>query len=714
MSKKPDIKYLFEPRSVAVIGASHEPAKIGFKVLENIIKGGFKGRIYPINPKGGEIMGLKVYKSINEVPGEIDIADICIPAKYVFDSVKECADAGVKFAPIITSGFSEIGNIEEEKKIVRYAKSRGMRVLGPNIFGVYSSVCSLNATFGPDRILPGGVAIITQSGALGLSMIGKTAVESMGLSAIVSVGNKADVSESELLEYLMAQKETRTILMYIEGVRKGEEMVRILKKATKRKPVIVIKSGRSKRGAIAVASHTGSLAGSDKVFDDIMRQCGALRAESIEDAFNWCKFFDTSSLPKGKNCVIITNGGGIGVMAADACEKYGIELYDDSSKLKKLFSRATPDFGSTKNPIDVTGGATSKEYELALSAALSSKDIDSVIALYCETAVFDAENLSRLIERNYRSYLKGGKPLVFSIFGGEAIERSIDDLRRKGVPVFDDVYQGVSCLGAMETYCNYIRNRAEKHAELPMDTNSIEDIASKALSDGRDFLLADECREVMRVAGVTTPKSKIAESIDQAVKFAREIGYPVVMKVVSKDILHKSDVGGVILGLESDREIIDAYQAIISSCKSHKPNAVIKGVEIAEMIKAGTEIIVGARKDAKFGPTIMCGMGGIYVEVMKDIAFRSVPLDRNEIISMIKEIKSYQILLGVRGEDKKDINALVDTIIRVASIIRRCKLISDIEINPVAVYEQGKGVRAVDVRVLLSKGSKTKGENEDG
>jgi acetyltransferase len=711
--KKPDIKYLFEPRSVAVVGASHDPGKIGFKVLDNIIKSGFRGKIYPINPKGGEILGQKVYKSVADVPGEIDIADICIPARFVLDSVKECADNGVKFAPIITSGFSEVGNIEVEKEMVSYANKKGMRILGPNIFGVYSSSASINATFGPDKIQKGGVAIVTQSGALGLSMIGKTAVENIGLSAIVSVGNKADISEYEILDYLKEQDETRTILMYIEGVKDGERLVDVLKKTTKKKPVIVIKSGRSERGAIAVASHTGSLAGSDRVFDDIMRQCGVLRADTIEDAFNWCKFFDSSAISKGKNTAIITNGGGIGVMAADACEAYDVQLYSDSQDLKKTFSDVTPDFGSTKNPIDVTGGATSKEYDMALKAALKNKNIDSVIALYCETAVFDAENLTSLIDESYKSYRRGGKPLVFSIFGGEAIENSIVELRRKGIPVFDDVYQGVSSLGAMEYYRRYGENYTTETAEAKIDVGKIDEIAKSALNDGRSFLLAHEGQRVMDIANVQIPKSRIAHNIDQAVSHAEEIGYPVVMKVVSKDILHKSDVGGVVLNLSNKDEVVDAYQAIMSACKSYKPNANIEGVEIAEMVHSGTEIIVGARKDPAFGPTIMCGMGGIYVEVMKDIAFRSVPLNRKEIMSMIKEIKSYQILLGVRGEDKKDINALVDTIIKVANIIRKSRYISDIEVNPVAVYEQGKGIRAVDVRILLSKNSKTNGDKKD-
>ncbi len=701
--KNPDIKYLFEPRSVAVIGASHHPDKIGYKFLENIIQGGYKGKLYPINPNGGEILGHKVYKDLKEIKGEIDIACIVIPAKYVFDAVKECADIGVKFVPIITSGFSEVGNIDEEKKIVAYARSKGTRILGPNIFGVYSSTSSLNSTFGPDNIKPGGVAIITQSGALGLSMIGKTSVENIGLSAIVSVGNKADIEEDELLAYLMNRDETKIILMYIEGVRNGEKLVSVLKKAATKKPIIVIKSGRSRRGAIAVASHTGSLAGSDQVFDDIMKQCGVLRAESIKDAFNWCKFFASAPLPKGRNTLIITNGGGIGVMAADACEKYDVELFDDASVLKAAFSNVTPDFGSLKNPVDLTGQATSNHYNLALEAALKSQHIDSVVALYCETAVFDSENLSAMIETNFKNFQKAGKPLIFSIFGGETVETSINALRKKGVPVFDDVYDAVSCLGSMETYVQHRAHFTEELADAEIDTIAIEKIAGKALSEGRSFLMANEGQELMKIAGVRIPQSLVAKDLDEAVKCAEKIGYPVVMKVVSKDILHKSDVGGVMLDLDNKEEIVDAYQVMMHNCKLRMPDAVIDGVEIVEMVRCGIEIIVGGRKDSRFGPTLMCGMGGIYVEVMNDVSFRAASLGRKEILEMIKDIKSYKLLLGARGDEKKDIDALVEAITKVGAIVRKCKSITDIEINPVAVYDQGKGIMAVDVRVLVSK-----------
>ncbi len=699
-----DIKYLFEPRSVAIIGASHNKNKIGYKIVENIIDSKYSGKVYPVNPKDGEILGLRVYKSLDEIDDEIDVACITIPAKYTFDAVKDCGRKGVKFLVIITSGFAEIGNIEEERKIVSYAREHGMRVLGPNIFGVYSSKAPINATFGPKDVKPGNIAIITQSGALGIAMLGKTKAENIGVSAVVSVGNKSDINETDLLEWFVSDKNTKVILMYIEGVKNGERLVSVLKKATKKKPIVVIKSGRSKRGAMAAASHTGSLAGSDEVFSDIMKQCGVLRAESVQEALDWCKFLANSSIPRGENTVIITNGGGIGVMGADACEKYNVHLFDDIQTLKKVFSDMVPEFGSVKNPVDLTGQATVRDYTLALNAALRNKDVHSIICMGCETAVFDAEKLTYTIEKMF-SENKVSKPIVFSFFGGEKTEKLISYLRSNEIPAFSDVYDSISCLGAMYVYYRNITYPAETHNdvdEVEMDYRAIEDIIKKARRDKRHILLSYEGESIMRAADIRVPKSYLAHNIDEAIMYAEKIGYPVVMKVVSKDILHKSDVGGIALDIMNRKEVIDAYQAIIFNCRQHKPGVMIEGIQVSEMVEPGIEVIVGARRDEIFGPICMFGLGGVYVEVMKDVAFRALPLRPKEVMSMIKEIKSYPLLLGVRGEEKKDVDAIVDVIIKLSSLLQKYDDISDIEINPLVVYEESKGVKAVDIRILLS------------
>ena len=697
---EPDIKYLFEPRAVAVVGASHDQKKIGYKILDNIISGGYPGKVYPVNPKGGEILGLRGYKDVNEIEEEVDVASIVVPAPLVFDAVKRCGEKGVKFVSIITSGFSEVGNREEENRIVACARDHHMRVLGPNIFGVFSAPCSLNATFGPKDIRSGNIAIITQSGALGIAMIGKTKVENMGLSAIVSVGNKSDINETDLLEYLLHQDLTRVIMIYIEGLKAGERFVNVLQRTAKQKPVVVVKAGRSKRGAMAAASHTGALAGSDEIFDYLMKQSLALRAESLNEALEWCKFFANTPIPSKDNTVIVTNGGGIGVLATDACEKYGVELYDDYLTLKETFSGMMPSFGSTKNPIDLTGEATPDLYEGAFKASLEGEDIHAVIALYCETAVFDIKTFTPMIEAYYRKFLEAKKPIVFCLVGGQQTEDAVDDLRKHDVPVFTDPYEAVSCMGALYTYVQHRKSYSGGVISISIDATSMEAIIEKAKKEKRRFLLANEGQGVMKAAGISIPRSHVARGLDQAVQYAEEIGYPLVMKIVSKDILHKSDVGGVALNLVNKKEVIEAYEAILHRCRTAFPDAKVDGIEVTEMVHGGTELIVGARIDPSFGPIVMCGLGGIYVEVMKDVSFRALPLSLREAITMIKEIRSYPLLLGVRGEKRKDIDGLVETILKVGEILQRCRSISDIEINPLVVDVEG--VKAVDVRILLS------------
>ena len=702
MGNYPDIKYLFEPRGVAIIGASHDQSKIGHKLVRNISLSGYKGKIYPVNPEGGEILGYKVYKNIDEVDDIVDIACIVVPAKYVFDTVKICAAKSVKFAVIIASGFSEIGNIAEEKKIVAYAREHGMRVLGPNIFGVYSAAASLNATFGPVNVRAGKVAVITQSGAIGIGMMGKTVTENIGLSAIISVGNKSDIDEADLLEYLIEQEQTKIIMMYIEGVSEGERLISTLKYAVQKKPVVVIKSGRSKRGAMAAASHTSSLAGEDRVFEDIIKQCGVIRAETINDALDWCHYLANSPIPEGENTVIVTNGGGIGVLAADACEKYNVNLYDDLQSLNKTFGKVIPTFGSSKNPVDLSGQAPVSYYDNALTAALNNKSIHSVICLACETAVFNPDEFYQVILKQAPHFCSK-KPLVLSLFGGASIEHYVHELQKNDIPAFEDVYEAVSLLGAMYSYYRTRNNPVEPSPGIDIDIDKVNEIILRVRADNRTFLLASEAQAIMLIAGIPVPKSRIAHNLDEAIRYSEEIGYPVVMKIVSRDIIHKSDAGGVALDLENKNEVMDAYEAISHNVRGYNPDARIEGFEIDEMVRDETETIVAARRDIAFGPIVMFGLGGIYVEVMRDVAFRSFPLNNKEAQKMISQIHSYPILLGVRGEKRKDIDTVADSIIKVGTILQKCPDITDIEINPLVVYAQGEGARAVDVRILLSK-----------
>ena len=703
MNSKGEIKRLFEPESVAVIGASTTPGKIGYSVVRNLKNGGYEGKVYPINPKADEIWGFKSYSEIGKVEGPVDLTVITVPAALTLASVKEAVAKGTKYITIITSGFGEVGDYETENKIVACANEGGARVLGPNIFGVFSATGKCNTTFSANNILAGNVAILTQSGALGIAMIGKTAAANIGLSVLASIGNKSDLDEADCLEYVIYDDNTKAILMYVEGIKDGIKFMETLKRTTAVKPVVILKAGRSERGAMAAASHTGSLAGSDEIFDAVIKQCGAARAETLEEAFNWCNFAANTPPVKKDNFVIVTNGGGIGVMATDVCEQYNIPLYDDQAKLKEAFTPMTPAFGSVKNPIDITGGATSKDYSLALEASALTKEIDGVMALYCETATFDTENLTPMARETYKKHVEHGKPIVYALVGGEAVSDSIRALQKDRIPAFSDVMHAVSSLGVAYNYQRYLARINNSAEWAKIDTKTINSIIDTALAEGRSFLLANEGASVMKAAGVSIPESLVAPTPEKAVEFAEKMGYPVVMKVVSRDILHKSDAGGVILGIKGKDEVNKAYDTIMKNCKKHSPSAVIDGIEVTQMVSLGTEFIIGGRRDPAFGPVVMFGLGGVYVEVIKDVVFRALPINRQEAENMLVSIKSAKFLSGVRGQAPRDRNSIIDTIIKVATILNECPKITDIEINPIVVYEEGKGLKAVDSRIMITK-----------
>lgn len=691
-----DLQYLFNPRHIAVVGASHTEGKIGYIVLHNIIESGYKGQIYPVNPKGGEILGKRVYRNIADIEGEIDLALIVVPASIAVQAVEDCAHKGVKFAVIITSGFSEIGNIDAEREMVRTARKHGMRILGPNVFGLYSAAAPVNATFGPGNIRPGNIAVISQSGALGIAMIGKTAQENMGLSTIVSIGNKADITEAELLMHLFTDNITDVIFLYIEGLENGREFMNLVKQKPRDMQIVAIKAGTSEAGARAVASHTGSLAGSDKIFDAAFKQAGILRAETIQEGFNWVTTLAACPEPQGKNVAIITNGGGIGVLAADACEKYGITLLDDMEVLKKTFQPVVPRFGSYRNPVDLTGQAGGDHYREALERALNEDSIHAIIALYCQAGMTSLQPLKQTI-MDIHAHYGDTKPIIYSLFGGEETDAVLEDLTRSGIPAFADVQDAVSALNAL--YKAYEPRQVQEQEDVDIDETSIRDILENVASEGRTQLLGTEAKAVVKAAGLDVPPFKVVKDIEGALAAAEEIGYPVVMKVVSEDIVHKTDMGGVLLNLDDKKEVMEGYEAIIRNCRKQAPDANIRGVEITKMVEPGVETIIGATTDPSFDKVLMFGLGGIYVEVLKDVAFRVAPVSRKDIGRMMREISSFPLLLGVRGESRKDINAVIDAIYRIGVLVDRFPHISELDVNPLVVYE--RGAKVLDARINI-------------
>ncbi|MCE7745826.1 MAG: acetyl CoA synthetase, partial [Candidatus Heimdallarchaeota archaeon] len=494
---------MFEPKNIAVIGASKKPGKIGYEIMDNIISYGFKGEIYPINLRETEILGKKVYKSISDVPGEIDFAVISIPAKFVHAVFEECGKKGVKSIALITSGFAEVGDHKAEEKLVKIAEKYNMPFIGPNIFGMVYAPSNLNASFGPSDVKPGKLAFITQSGALGIALMGWTITNKIGLSSIISIGNKAQIGESELLfNYLKDDPNTTAILLYVEGLKEGQVAMKVFKDVGMKKPIIALKSGRSVRGAVAAASHTGSLAGSDKIYSAAFKQMGVLRAIDASEAFDWARCITNNPRPEGKNVVIITNGGGVGVMATDACEDCNLDLYDDQAKLKELFFKPDimPPFGSTKNPIDITGGGGELAYKKAIEAAFQAKEIDAIVVLYCQTATTNPDLLADYVIEVLNAQKKK-KPFVIASIGGEAVEEMVDKLNEEHIPAYDLPEKAISSLAALYRWDEFIEEHEKigplKPLQLPI--KEIKAIIKKVRKEGRVQMLEDESKEIFKL-----------------------------------------------------------------------------------------------------------------------------------------------------------------------------------------------------------------------
>jgi len=705
IKKYPGLKYMFEPKNIAVIGASKKPGKIGYEIMDNIISYGFKGEIYPINLRETEILGKKVYKSISDVPGEIDFAVISIPAKFVHAVFEECGKKGVKSIALITSGFAEVGDHKAEEKLVKIAEKYNMPFIGPNIFGMVYAPSNLNASFGPSDVKPGKLAFITQSGALGIALMGWTITNKIGLSSIISIGNKAQIGESELLfNYLKDDPNTTAILLYVEGLKEGQVAMKVFKDVGMKKPIIALKSGRSVRGAVAAASHTGSLAGSDKIYSAAFKQMGVLRAIDASEAFDWARCITNNIRPEGKNVVIITNGGGVGVMATDACEDCKLDLYDDQEKLKELFFKPDimPPFGSTKNPIDITGGGGELAYKKAIEAAFQAKEIDAIVVLYCQTATTNPDLLADYVIEVLNAQKKK-KPFVIASIGGEAVEEMVDKLNEEHIPAYDLPEKAISSLAALYRWDEFIEEHEKigplKPLQLPI--KEIKAIIKKVRKEGRVQMLEDESKEIFKLCNLEVPRYDLAQNADDAVEIAKVVGFPVVMKVVSEDIIHKSEAGGVIVNIKDIFAVEDAFNEIVENSLKYNPDAKIRGILVTEMVPKATEVIIGVSRDPSFGPVVMFGLGGIYVEILKDVVFRVAPFGKEEAQHIIDGIKSRDMLYGARGQNPVDVEELNKTICIISQLVSQIDDIKELDINPLFAME--RGVSVVDARITLTE-----------
>lgn len=700
---KSALQGLLRPKSVAVVGASTTPGKIGFTVMDNLKKCGYAGKIFPINPTATEILGFKAYASVLDVEEPIDAAVITVPAKLVPAVTEECGKKGIKGLIIITSGFSEVGNRALEDQVVATAKQYGTRILGPNIVGTMSNSDQLNASFAPFLPLPGKSALISQSGALLIALDAASFTRRVGFDKMFSIGNMSDVNFADIIDFLDDDPNTTCISLYIEGFKDGREFMEASRRSSK--PIVALKSGVSAHGAAAAASHTGSLAGAAKVYGAAFQQAGVIQASDLNNLFDRTQALSLQPPMKGDNLVIITNGGGVGVLATDAAERYGLPLKFVPAEVQAELKKHMPEFGSAKNPVDLTGMAGTDWYTDSIRFALAHEWTDGMVVLYCETAMTNPMEIAQGIRKAMDESGVTDKPVTVSFVGGERSEEAMRWLIENGVPAFGAPDVAVNAMAALRDFARMKAMANEPTtSDIKVDRELALEVIQHARLDGRDSLTEIEAKQVFNAYGLPTTTTFLAKSEDEAVQLAQRIGFPIVMKIVSPDILHKSDAGGVKVNIKDENAVREAYKTILANAKAYKVDANIHGIAIQEMAPWGTEVILGSVNDATFGPTMMFGLGGIFVEVLKDVTFRVAPVSHGQALRMLGEIRGAPILAGVRGEMPRDREALAETVCRYAAmIVDLADEVSESDANPVLVYEEGKGIKVVDARIILKK-----------
>jgi acetate---CoA ligase (ADP-forming) len=697
------INNVLKPKSIAVVGASATPGKIGYTVLNNLIKDGYKGMIYPINPSATEILGLKTYPTVHDVQEPIDAAIITVPAKFMPDVTKECGQKGIKGMIIISSGFSEVGNRALEDEIVGIAKQYGMRILGPNIVGILSNSDKMNGSFAPFLPLPGKASLVSQSGALLIALDAATYTRRVGFDKLISIGNMSDLDIADLVTWLNDDPNTTCISLYVEGFKDGRRFIDAC--VNSKKPIIALKAGVSAHGAAAAASHTGSLAGAAKIYGAAFQQAGVIQAKDLNDLFNRTQALSLQPPMHGDNLLIITNGGGVGVLATDAAEKAGLPLQFAPQDVQLELKKHMPDFGSAKNPVDLTGMAGNEWYFESVRYSFAHPWVQGLTVLYCETAMTDPMEIAQSIKRAVDESGVKEKPITISFVGGERSEKAMKWLVENNIPAYGAPDIAIGAMAALREYA-LMREMGKSNAiPVPKDAHRIaQKLIASIRAENREALTEIEAKDVFRAYGLPVVDTVLAKTEEEAMRFAKTIGYPIVMKIVSPDILHKSDAGGVKVNIKDEGALREAYSAILANAKAYKPDAKIHGIVIQEMAPWGTEVIIGSVNDATFGPTIMFGLGGIFVEVLKDVTFRVAPVSVSQANQMIGEIRGAPILAGVRGEAPRDRKALADTLAKYASMILDLQdEILETDANPILVYQEGTGLKVVDARMILKK-----------
>ncbi len=697
------LQAIFAPRSIAVVGASPDVRKLGHTVLRNIVQNHFPGALYPIHPAADEVLGYKVYASVSDLPETPDLAVLVVPPRAVLGVAEECGQRGVKGLIVITAGFREVGgegrNLEEA--LLAIVRRYEMRMVGPNCLGVIDNVAQMNASFAALMPLKGNIAFMSQSGAICTAILDWSVEQGIGFSRFVSLGNKADVDEVALLKAWDDDAHSRVILAYLEGISRGPEFMEVARHVTRQTPVIAIKSGTTAAGSRAISSHTGSLAGSESAYEAAFRQSGIIRAATMQDVFDQALIFAYQPLIQGDRIAIVTNAGGPGILATDAIENAGLQLARFEPGTVRQLQAQLPPTANVYNPIDIIGDARSDRYRVGIQAALADPNVDAVLVLFTPQAQSDVPETAAVIAELAEAQAEPKKPVVASFMGQHSLAPALKILNERRIPNYAFPERAVASLGAMVQYRRWREQPPGDYAAFEVDREHVRRTFDEVRSQGRLELGEIEAREVMAAYGMRLPASELAQSPEAAVEIANRLGYPVVLKISSPDILHKSDIGGVRVGIQSASEARDAYELIEYRARRYQPNADVRGVLVQQQAPKGRECLVGVSRDPQLGPLIGFGMGGIYVEVLKDVVFRLAPLSQQEAQEQIESIRSFPILRGVRGQAPADIPSILDTLLRTSQLVVDFPEIVEMDINPLMVYDQGQGAIVLDARIIL-------------
>jgi acetyltransferase len=699
---------VFNPQTVAIIGASDVEGSVGYSIVRNFTQSGYAGKVYFVNIKKAELLGVKTYPTVDQIPDQIDLAMIATPAKIVPSVMEECGKAKVKGVIIVSAGFKETGPDGKalEDQVGDIAKKYGIRVIGPNCIGILRPRSNLNATFLNKMPKPGNIAFLSQSGALGSAILDWAIHENIGFSNFVSVGSMIDVDFGDLIDYFGSDPKTKSILMYVEGITEARKFMSAARHFARTKPIIVVKSGKFEASAKAAASHTGSLSGSDDIYDAAFKRAGIVRVNEIADLFNAAEVLGTQPLPKGNRVAIITNAGGPGVMASDALIGFGGQLAKLSKKSIDNLNAVLPTFWSHGNPIDVLGDASPERYRAAMDAALNDENVDGILIIFTQQAVSDAIGIANSIVELVKNKPYQNKTIVTSFMGFGAVMEANTILNANNIPTYSTPEQALKTYMYMHNYQQNIEDLYETPEELPVDASPpkrpIQAILKNAATEDREILTEDEAKKILKYYNFPVVRTAVANNVDEAVAFASEMGFPVVLKILSPQIIHKSDAGGVILNINSAREVRDAFELLIQRATAYNPNAQIIGVTVQPMVeKKGHEVIIGGKTDPVFGPVIIFGMGGVGVELFKDVSIGLPPLNTTLIHRMMGETKVYRLLKGYRGSAAVDLKRLDETILLFSQLLTDFPQIKEIDINPLLISD--KDAQILDARIVVDK-----------